>query len=179
MTTGSAEKRLRSDAASACGGPRSALPSDFAGSLRHLDDSGFQRLLRAVAGKARRRGRPLVSEPALAAALESGKSATPPGMGRAKNCRCRFRRVRRGSFASHTKPASCRGQSPGSSVSRAHGCNSSSAGRKERRAERHHRSSAKTPSSPTAPRRTPRWRPGQCPGNRRYRSQRRHRWRAA
>ena len=41
---------------------RYALPSDLSGSLRHLDDAQFDRLLRAVAEEARRRDRPVADE---------------------------------------------------------------------------------------------------------------------
>ena len=40
------------------GAPRYALPTDLAGSLRHLDDGQLEQLLRAVTKEARRRGRP-------------------------------------------------------------------------------------------------------------------------
>ena len=56
--------------------PRYALPSDLAGSLRHLDDGQLDRLLRAVAEEARRRGRPGDGEPSPPWRSASGK---PPG----------------------------------------------------------------------------------------------------
>ena len=62
------------------------LPSDLAGSLRRLGDGEFDRLLRAVAGEARRRGRPGAGDPAPPSCSGSGKapqSATAAG-GRAK-----------------------------------------------------------------------------------------------
>ena len=49
-------------AARGAGRQRYALPSDLSGSLRHLDDAQLDRLLRAVAEEARRRGRPAAGE---------------------------------------------------------------------------------------------------------------------
>ena len=60
------------------------LPSDLAGSLRRLGDGEFDRLLRAVAGEARRRGRPGAEDPALPAASGSGKPPPPAPGGRAR-----------------------------------------------------------------------------------------------
>ena len=59
------------------------LPGDLAVSLRDLDDGDFDRLLLAVIGEARRRGRPLASESAPPAAPGSGKPAAPPTAGKA------------------------------------------------------------------------------------------------
>ena len=67
------------------GQPRYALPSDLAGSLRHLDDGQLDRLMRAVAEEARRRGRPVdaggVCPPAPAPDKASG---LPAAGGKAK-----------------------------------------------------------------------------------------------
>ena len=52
------------------GPPRYALPSDLAGSLRHLDDRQLDRLLRAVTEEAQRRSRP--SGDGLASPEQSG-----------------------------------------------------------------------------------------------------------
>ena len=62
------------------------LPSDLAGSLRRLGDGEFDRLLRAVAGEARRRGRAGAEDPAPPAASGSGKTPqpAPAAGGRAK-----------------------------------------------------------------------------------------------
>ena len=62
------------------------LPSDLAGSLRRLGDGEFDRLLRAVAEEARRRGRPGAEDPAPSAASGSGKppQSAPAAGGRAK-----------------------------------------------------------------------------------------------
>ena len=51
--------RAGSGGAGGAGWPRYALPSDLSGSLGHLDDGQFERLLRAVAEEARRRGLPV------------------------------------------------------------------------------------------------------------------------
>ncbi len=59
------------------------LPSDLAGSLRRLGDGEFDRLLRAIAGEARRRGRAGAEDPAPPAASGSGKPAPAAG-GRAR-----------------------------------------------------------------------------------------------
>ena len=65
------------------GQPRYALPSDLAGSLRHLDDGQLDRLMRAVAAEARRRGRPVdaggVCLPAPAPDKASGLPTAPGG----------------------------------------------------------------------------------------------------
>ena len=61
--------RAGSAGAGATGRPRYALPSDLSGSLGHLDDSQLERLLRAVAEEARRRGLPVDDE---------GSSPPPP-----------------------------------------------------------------------------------------------------
>ena len=60
------------------GPPRYALPSDLAGSLRHLDDRQVDRLLRAVTEEAQRRGRPTDNDLASA-----GHSGTKKASGRA------------------------------------------------------------------------------------------------
>ncbi|MCY4405208.1 MAG: hypothetical protein OXC15_02470 [Rhodospirillaceae bacterium] len=64
------------------------LPSDLAGSLRRLGDGEFDRLLRAVAGEARRRGRAGAEDPAPPAVSGSGKTPqsapAPAAGGRAK-----------------------------------------------------------------------------------------------
>ena len=52
------------------GPPRYALPSDLAGSLRHLDDRQLDRLLGAVTEEVQRRGRPTDND--LASAGHSG-----------------------------------------------------------------------------------------------------------
>ena len=70
-----ADKRLRPGAADARERPGYALPSDLEGSLRHLDDGELDRLLRAVAGEARRRGRPVAGESTPPAAPGSEKPA--------------------------------------------------------------------------------------------------------
>ena len=57
------------------------LPSDLAGSLRRLGDGEFDRLLRAVAEEARRRGRPGAEDPAPPATSGSGKPAPAPAAG--------------------------------------------------------------------------------------------------
>ncbi len=72
-----------------CGGergvgqPRYALPSDLAGTLRHLDDGQLDRLMRAVAEEARQRGRPVnaggVCPPAPAPDKASGLPAAAGG----------------------------------------------------------------------------------------------------
>ena len=61
------------------------LPSDLAGSLRRLGDGEFDRLLRAVAEEARRRGRAGAEDPAPSAASGSGKTpqSAPAAGGRA------------------------------------------------------------------------------------------------
>ena len=59
--SGTGDKPRPADARGA-GRPRYALPSDLAGSLRHLDDGQLGRLLRAVTEEARRRGRPTLDE---------------------------------------------------------------------------------------------------------------------
>ena len=51
------------------------LPSNLAGSLRHLGDGEFDKLRRAVAEEARRRGRPGNDEPAPVPASGSGGPA--------------------------------------------------------------------------------------------------------
>ena len=81
---GSDDKRLRPGVSHAGDRPGYALPSDLAGSLRHLGDGEFERLLGAVAGEARRRGRPLTGEPAPPAAPGSGKPAAPAAAGKAR-----------------------------------------------------------------------------------------------
>ena len=73
-----ADKRLRPGAAGTSARPGHALPSDLAGALRYLTDGEFDRLQRAVAGEARRRGRPLAGDPGRAAAPASEKAATTP-----------------------------------------------------------------------------------------------------
>ena len=57
------------------------LPSDLAGSLRRLGDGEFDRLLRAVAEEARRRGRAGAGDPAPPATSGSGKPAPAPAAG--------------------------------------------------------------------------------------------------
>ena len=81
---GGGDERQRPGAARADGRLAYALPSDLAASLRHLDDGEFDRLLRAVAGEARRRGCPLAGEPTLPAASNSEKPAATPSKGRKK-----------------------------------------------------------------------------------------------
>ena len=80
------------------GQPRYALPSDLAGSLRHLDDGQLDRLMRAVAEEARRRGRPVgaggVCPPAPAPDKASGLPAAPGGKAKKRAAR-RSRRDRR------------------------------------------------------------------------------------
>ena len=68
------------------GRPRYALPSDLAGSLRHLDDGQLNRLLRAVTEEARRRGRPTEDERPPPPRSGSGKASGPlsPGGGKTK-----------------------------------------------------------------------------------------------
>ena len=56
------------------GQPRYALPSDLAGSLRRLDDGELDRLLRAAAEEARRRGRPGDGDPSSPRRSASGKA---------------------------------------------------------------------------------------------------------
>ena len=60
--------------------------SDLAGSLRRLGDGEFDRLLRAVAGEARRRGRAGAEDPAPPAASGSGKTpqSAPAAGGRTR-----------------------------------------------------------------------------------------------
>jgi len=60
------------------------LPSDLAGSLRRLGDGEFDRLLRAVAGEARRRGRAGAEDPAPPAASGSGKAPQSAAGGRTR-----------------------------------------------------------------------------------------------
>ena len=79
-----ADKRLRPGAADAPERPGYALPSDLEGSLRHLDDGELDRLLRAVAGEARRRGRPVAGESTPPAAPGSEKPAASSAKGRTK-----------------------------------------------------------------------------------------------
>ena len=62
---------------------RYALPSDLAGSLRHLDDAQLDGLLRAAVEEARRRGRPLGGPYAPTPAAGSEKPA-PAADGKAK-----------------------------------------------------------------------------------------------
>ncbi len=79
-----ADKRRRSAAVDAGERPGYALPSDLEGSLRYLSDGELDRLLRAVAGEARRRGRPLAGEPAPPAVSALEKQAASPAKGRTK-----------------------------------------------------------------------------------------------
>lgn len=70
------------------GQPHYALPSDLAGSLRRLDDGQLDRLMRAVADEARRRGRPVdaggVCPPAPAPDKASGLPAATAAIGKTK-----------------------------------------------------------------------------------------------
>ena len=68
------------------GRPRYVLPSDLSGSLRHLDDDQLDRLLRSVAGEARRRGRPVDDEASASPRSGSGKTPTgvPPAGGKSR-----------------------------------------------------------------------------------------------
>ena len=59
------------------GRPRYVLPFDLSGSLRHLDDDQLDRLLRAVAEEARRRGCPVDDEASVPP--DSGSGKTPAG----------------------------------------------------------------------------------------------------
>lgn len=70
----------------AAGGPRYALPSNLPGSLRRLDDGQLDKLLQAVVEEARRRGRPLGSEPGASPSSGSAKQPgqAPAGVGKAK-----------------------------------------------------------------------------------------------
>ena len=83
--SGTGDKPRPADARGA-GRPRYALPSDLAGSLRHLDDGQLNRLLRAVTEEARRRGRPTEDE--LPPPPRSGSDKAPgrvsPGGGKTK-----------------------------------------------------------------------------------------------
>ena len=87
------------------------LPSDLAGSLRRLSDGEFDRLLRAVAGEARRRGRAGVEDPAPPAVSEPGK---PPQSAQAAGGRANKRplpvppgqaRLIRAAYEAGVKPA--------------------------------------------------------------------------
>ena len=93
------------------GRPRYVLPSDLSGSLRHLDDDQLDRLLRAVAEEARRRGRPADDEASVPPRSGSGKTpaAAPPVGGKT---RARLRpippgqaKVIRAAFEAGVKPA--------------------------------------------------------------------------
>ena len=83
--SGTGDKPRPADARGA-GRPRYALPSDLAGSLRHLDDGQLNRLLRAVTEEARRRGRPTGDECPPPPRSGSGKASGPlsPGGGKTK-----------------------------------------------------------------------------------------------
>ena len=79
--SGTGDKPRPADARGA-GRPRYALPSDLAGSLRHLDDGQLNRLLRAVTEEARRRGRPTEDE--HTPPPRSGSGPLSPGGGKTK-----------------------------------------------------------------------------------------------
>ena len=70
---------------------RYVLPSDLSGSLGHLDDGQFDRLLQAVLEEARRRGRRIVGErtPSRASGSATLPRQAPASGGRAKKKRTR------------------------------------------------------------------------------------------
>ena len=93
------------------GRPRYVLPSDLAGSLRHLDDVQLDRLLRAAAEEARRRGLPVDDGETTPLPAASGKA---PRSGRAARTGAKKRtlpiapgqeKVIRAAFEAGVKPA--------------------------------------------------------------------------
>ena len=93
------------------GRPRYVLPSDLSGSLRHLDDGQLDRLLRAVAEEARRRGRPVDDRGTSPPSPAPGKAR---GLGPAAGARAKKRalpiapgqaKVIRAAFEAGVKPA--------------------------------------------------------------------------
>lgn len=93
------------------GRPRYVLPSDLAASLRHLDDSQLDRLLRAGVEEARRRGRPIDDRETSPLPAVPGKAS---GSGRTARTRAKKRtlpvapglaKVIRAAFEAGVKPA--------------------------------------------------------------------------
>ena len=91
--------------------PRYVLPSDLAGSLRHLDDDQLDRLLRAAIEEARRRRCPVDDAETTPLPAASGKA---PGSGRAAKFGAKKRtlpiapsqeKVIRAAFEAGVKPA--------------------------------------------------------------------------
>ncbi len=93
-------------------GRRYALPSDLSGSLGHLDDAQFARLLQAVVEEARRRGRRIAGDrtPSRASGSATAPGPAPAGGGGAKKRRPRplapgQARLIRAAFEAGVKPA--------------------------------------------------------------------------
>ena len=91
--------------------PRYVLPSDLAGSLRHIDDGQLDRLLRAAIEEARRRGSPVDGRETTPLPAASGKA---PWSGRATKTGAKKRtlpiapsqeKVIRAAFEAGVKPA--------------------------------------------------------------------------
>lgn len=106
-----ADDRKEPAGAREAGRPRYVLPSDLAGSLRHLDDGQLDRLLRAVTEEARRRGRPVHKGATSPPTAGPGKA---PGSGPAAETRAKKRvlpvppgqqKIIRAAFEAGVKPA--------------------------------------------------------------------------